>query len=59
MGYPVTGTRELALCHPDDEARETEAMRLIGMVLLDQTSDWEAQRGYMSAESMKQIELRT
>jgi putative transposase len=35
------------------------AMRLIGMVLLDQTSDWEAQRGYMSTESMKQIELRT
>lgn len=35
------------------------AMRLIGMVLLEQTSDWEAQRGYMSAESMKQIELMT
>jgi putative transposase len=35
------------------------AMRLIGMVLLEQTSDWEAQRGYMSAESMEQIELMT
>jgi putative transposase len=35
------------------------AMRLIGMVLLEQTSDWEAQRGYMSVESMKQIELMT
>lgn len=32
MGYPVTGTRELALCRPNDEARETEAMRLIGML---------------------------
>jgi transposase-like protein len=33
------------------------AMRLIGMVLLEQTDEWETQRGYMSADSMKQIEL--
>ncbi len=31
------------------------AMRLIGMVLLEQTEDWSGQRGYMSAESMKKI----
>lgn len=35
------------------------AMRLIGMVLLEQTQEWEAQRGYMSLESMQQIELMT
>lgn len=35
------------------------AMRLIGMVLLEMTEDWESQRGYISLESMKQIELRT
>lgn len=33
------------------------AMRLIGMVLLEQTDEWETQRGYMSADSMRQIEL--
>ena len=32
------------------------AIRLIGMILLEQTEDWEAQRGYMSIESMQQIE---
>ena len=35
------------------------AMRLIGMVLLEQTEEWETQRGYMSAESMQQIGLTT
>jgi putative transposase len=35
------------------------AMRLIGMILLEQTQEWEAQRGYMSAESMQQIGLKT
>lgn len=35
------------------------AMRLIGMVLLEQTQEWEAQRGYMSLESMQQIALMT
>jgi putative transposase len=35
------------------------AMRLIGMVLLEQTEDWEAQRGYMSLESMQEIALMT
>jgi transposase-like protein len=33
------------------------AIRLIGMVLLEQTEEWESQRGYMSESSMKQIEL--
>src|SRR6202012_1238279 len=31
------------------------AMRLIAMVILHQTEDWEGQRGYMSTESMQQI----
>jgi len=35
------------------------AMRIIGMVLIEMTEDWESQRGYMSLESMQQIELRT
>jgi putative transposase len=35
------------------------AMRLIGMVLLEQTEDWEAQRGYMSLASMQEIALMT
>lgn len=33
------------------------AIRLIGMVLIEQTEEWETQRGYMSADSMQQIEL--
>lgn len=35
------------------------ALRLIGMVLIEQTEEWETQRGYMSAESMQQIMLIT
>jgi len=35
------------------------AMRVIGMVLLEMTEDWESQRGYMSLESMQQIALKT
>jgi putative transposase len=31
------------------------AIRLIGMVLLDQTEEWATQRGYMSADSMQLI----
>jgi len=33
------------------------AIRLIGMILLEQTEEWETQRGYMSPESMREIEL--
>lgn len=31
------------------------AIRLIGMILLDQTEEWSTQRGYMSADSMQLI----
>ena len=37
----------------------SSAMRLIGMILLEQTQEWEAQRSYMSIESMQQIDLKT
>jgi putative transposase len=31
------------------------ALRLIGMLLLEQTEDWHADKRYMSAESMAQL----
>jgi putative transposase len=34
------------------------ALRLIGMVLIEQTDEWESQRGYMSLESMQQIHVK-
>jgi len=34
------------------------AMRLIGMILLEQTEDWYAGKRYMSEESMQQLYAR-